>query len=223
MRRLKLVFPVLLLVLAFLPFCSVCAADGAGEVQDLTKAFEIWKDKGIVFAIRENGKVIDRGVLKLESWAGESRWTVRNSKGHFLTHGNKYARGKVENWKNGKTKLVIRTDKGHLITHININLTSRASFAANVVGLRRLQKSKYLSFVQETIAEVVVQEMKQNYFSKARALLSYLQKYHKEAGVENFRPVLRIIQRHVNFAVAHGGGSEYKTLETNIKAVSKML
>jgi hypothetical protein len=189
----KLLLPILLVVSLILP-----AAGWAAEttVTDLVKAYENWQNQGLRLVIRDsNGNVVDQGIGKLESWAGESKWVVRNARGHFLLH----ARGKVENWQNGRTKLVLRTQKGHLLTHININLTSRASFSQNVVSLRRLQASKFLNFVQETLTELIIKELKGNDFVRARVLITYLDKYHTYPGSANFKPILKGVSQQLKF------------------------
>ncbi len=205
----KLILSLLLAVLFFaLPFAQsgVWAAE---TITDLTKAYEIWTNQGIRFVVRDpQGGLVSWGIGRLESWAGESKWVVRNSKGQLMTH----ARGKVENWKNGKTKLVLRTPKGHILTHIAIDLSSKASFAQNVVGLRRLKDSKFLAFVQETLGELLVKELKSGDLIRTRVLMQYLDKYHNQPGAENFKPVLRMVITQLNFMVAHGGDAKVEDL-----------
>ncbi|RCK75293.1 MAG: hypothetical protein OZSIB_4057 [Candidatus Ozemobacter sibiricus] len=215
--------PVLSLLLAvlflLLPFLQ--AEVRAGEtVTDLTKAYEIWKNEGIRFVIRDaQGGLVSWGIGKLESWAGESKWVVRNPKGQLMTH----ARGKVENWKNGKTRLVLRTPKGQILTHIAIDLSSKASFAQNVVGLRRLKDSKFLAFVQETLGELLVKELKGGDLIRTRVLMQYLDKYHDQPGAANFKPVLQMVIQQLNFMVAHGGDAKVQDLASQAKAMLSKL
>lgn len=183
------------------------------EVNDLTKSYEIWKNKGIKFVVRDkSGKLIDWGVGRLESWGSTSKWVVRNKKGQFLTN----AFGRVEHWKNGKIRLVLRTPKGHLLTHIPIDLTSKASFAHNVVGLRKLNADhKYISFVQETLGELLVKDLKANDTIKTKVLLDYIKKYKtQKSGMKNFVPVLRLVLRQLNFMAAQSDDSVIKSLAT---------
>lgn len=215
-RRLVLVLAVLFLILPFL----ASFAQEAGKVTDLTKAYEVWKGQGIKFVVRDSGgHFATWGVGRLESWGGESKWVVRNPKGHFLVH----ATGRVENWKNGQTRLVLRDNKGHLLTHIRIDLSSKASFAANVVGLRRLKDHRYLAFVQETLGEILVKELKAGDLIRTRVLLKYLEKYAKEPGASNFRPVLRLVIQQLNFMVAHGGNEQVQELAAQAKEMLKQI
>lgn len=165
-------------------------------VKDLTKAYEVWQKQGIKFVVRDSkGKFVTWNIGRLESWSGKSKWVVRNTKGHFITH----AHGKVENWKNGQTRLVLRDSKGRMLTHIGINITDRASFAANVVGLRKLKNDKFLSFVQKTISDLLMEDLKKGHLTRVRVLTTYLDKYQKESGVSNFKPILRKVAPQINF------------------------
>jgi len=210
----KRLFAIFLAVFCFLlPTFPLIAADNA-TVTDLTKAYEIWKKKGIRFVVRNaNGTFASWGVGRLESWAGESKWVVRNSKGQFLVH----AKGKVENWKNGKTRLVLRTNKGQILVHIDIAITSQGSFAQNVVGLRRLENDKFLAFVQESLAELIIENLKDGDLIKARVLVKYLEKYKKEKGADHFVPVLKSILRQVNFMASEKPEPKVVELQTRIR------
>jgi hypothetical protein len=190
-------FGLLLVLALLLPVTALWAAEGTATITDLTKAYEVWKGKGIKFVVRENGQFKTWGIGRLESWGAASKWVVRNPKGHFLVH----ASGKVENWKNGSTRLVLRDKKGHLLTHIGINLTSKASFAANVVGLRRLKGDhKYIAFVQETLTELLIKELKDKDTIRTKVLLDYIRKNKgKKTGMENFVPVLKALVQQLNF------------------------
>lgn len=169
-------------------------------VKDLTKAYEAWKNQGIKFVVRDSqGKFVTWNYGKLESWGGKSKWVVRDTKGHFMTH----AYGKVENWKNGKTRLVLRDQKGRMLTHLSLEITDKSSFAANVVGLRHLKNPNFLSFVQDTIADLLIQDIEKDDFVRVRVLVTYLKKYKNDKGVENFKPVLRKILPKLNFIANH--------------------
>lgn len=200
---------------------SLLANDSSNKVvTNLIKAYEIWKDKGIVLVVKdENGQIITNAKGKLESWGGESKWVVRDSKGRFLLH----AFGRVENWKNGLKKLVLRTPKGHLLTHIRIELTSNASFAENVVHLRRLKDSKFLSFVQETLAERLINDIKKGDLIKAKVLVKYLDKYYYYDGIKNFEPVLKMIEPHLKFLVTHNNDQNAAELLKKINEVKPIL
>jgi hypothetical protein len=199
-------------ILSALLICGLVLAGSAifaattPTVQDLTKSYEIWKNQGIKLVVRDGaGNIIDHGFGRLESWGSVSKWVVRNKKGHFLTH----AFGKIESWKNGKTRLVLRSPKGWIMTHIDINLTDKASFAHNVVGLRKLKgDSKFIGFVQETLGELIVTDLKQKDTIKAKVLLDYIRKYKSQkTGMKNFVPVLRLVLRQLNFMAAQGDDS----------------
>ncbi len=157
-------------------------------VTDLTKAYEVWKNKGIKFVVRgKDGQFETWSVGKLESWGTKSKWVVRNKKGQFLTH----AAGRVESWKNGMTRLVLRDKKGHILTHIKIDLTDKGNFYSTAVGLRKLQNDSFLAFVQDSLGDILELEIKAGNLSKARALITYLDKYKSQKGAENFKPVIR--------------------------------
>lgn len=204
LSALCLVFAVAIFTPALLP-----AAESQKPVTDLVKAYEVWSNQGIRFVVRDaEGNIVDHGIGKLESWGGQSKWVVRNARGHFLLH----AYGKIENWKNGKTKLVLRAPKGYLLTHIPIDLTSKASFAQNVVGLRRLTNSKFLGFLQETLGELLVHDLKTNDTIKTKVLLDYLKKNLKTPGVANFKPVLRLVLRQLNFMAGQGNNPVAESL-----------
>ncbi len=191
-------FAVLSLIFLFaFQISSVFAAKQSDRtVKDLTRAYEAWKSKGIKFVVRDSkGHFVTWNIGRLESWSGKSKWVVRDTKGHFITH----AYGKVENWKNGKTKLVLRDKKGRMLTHLDIKITSKASFAANVVGLRKLKNSKFLAFVQDTVAEVIINELNDGSLVKARVLTTYLKNHSNDKGISNFKPVLRKIITKINF------------------------
>lgn len=191
---------VLMLQVSSLMAASSVITPEIKPVKDLTKAYEAWKNQGIKFVVRDNkGKFVTWNYGKLESWGGKSKWVVRDSKGHFLTH----AIGNVETWKNGKTRLVLRDNKGRLLTHLSLEITDKSSFAANVVGLRHLKNPKYLSFVQDTIADLLIQDIEKDDFVRVRVLVTYLKKYKTDKGVENFKPVLRKILPKLNFIATH--------------------
>ncbi len=206
---------VVLILLGGLLFhtISVWAQEDADRiVTDLPGAYEIWKTRGIKFVIRDHGQFVTWAEGKLESWAGKSKWVVRDPKGKFLTH----AFGRIENWKTGKTRLVLRTPKGQIMTHIDINLTNKASFAQNVVSLRRLEKSRFLGFAQETIGELLIQDLKQKDVIRTGVLIKYLTQKKGESGLSNFKPVLRMILPQLNFVAAHS--QEPRILEMADKA-----
>ena len=196
---------ITLLLMFVLQFNSLFAASSVipaenKPITDLTKAYEAWKNQGIKFVVRDpKGKFVTWNIGKLESWSGKSKWVVRDPKGHFLTH----AFGNVENWKNGQTRLVLRDKKGRLLTHLSIKITDKSSFASNVVGLRHLKNDKYLAFVQDTIADILIEEIEKNIYTKTRVLVTYLNKYKSDRGVENFKPVLRRILPKLNFVATH--------------------
>ncbi|MFZ2958277.1 MAG: hypothetical protein WA705_15420 [Candidatus Ozemobacteraceae bacterium] len=196
--RFRSIFLVLLLSLfLFSPFQALFSAESTSSIEDLTKAYEVWKGHGIKFVIRgSDGQFLTWGVGRLESWNNESTWVVRDPKGRFLTK----AIGRVETWKTGATRLVLRDKKGHLLTHLNINLTSKASFSRNVVGLRRLSgDNKFLAFVQETLAELLVKEMKTGDTLRVKVLVDYIKKNKNMSGMSNFKPVLKIAVQQLNF------------------------
>lgn len=160
-------------------------------VTDLVKAYEVWKNKGIKFVIRDkkNGQFETWSVGKLESWGTKSKWVVRNKKGQFLTHAN----GNVESWKNGRSRLVLRDKRGRILTHIKLDLTDKGNFYTTAVGLRRLQNDTFLAFVQDSLGDILEEELKAGSLSKARALIAYLDKHKNDKGAENFKPVIRRI------------------------------
>lgn len=201
---------VLLILLLLLPVVFLGATEPTTTVNDLTKAYEVWKNHGIRFVIRgENGAFETWGIGRLESWDAKSRWVVRNPKGRFLTN----ATGNVEHWKNGQTRLVLRTPKGQLMTHISIDLTDRASFAKNVVGLRRLEAdSKFIHFVQETLAELLVDELKKGDTLRTKVLLDYIRINKSKGGMKNFVPVLRAALQQLNFMAGQNTDSVIKSL-----------
>ncbi len=214
----KRLFMALLIAFSFLvPTLPLIAADNE-TVTDLTKAYEVWKSHGIKFVVRNaDGSFASWGVGRLESWAGESKWVVRNPKGQFLAH----AKGEVENWKNGKTRLVLRTSKGQILTHINIAITSKGSFAQNVVGLRRLENDKFLAFVQESLSELIIEDLKTGELIKARVLVQYLDKYKAEKGADHFVPVLKSILRQVNFMAGEKPEPKVVELQSCIRELIK--
>lgn len=160
-------------------------------VTDLVKAYEVWKNKGIKFVIRDkkNGQFETWSVGKLESWGTKSKWVVRNKKGQFLTHAN----GNVESWKNGRSRLVLRDKRGRILTHIKLDLTDKGNFYTTAVGLRRLKNDTFLAFVQDSLGDILEEELKSGSLSKARALITYLDKHKNDKGAENFKPVIRRI------------------------------
>ncbi len=200
---------VAILMMVFLQVSTVFAASSVipaepKPVTDLTKAYEAWTNQGIKFVVRDSkGQFITWNVGKLESWGGKSKWVVRDKKGHFLTH----AFGNVENWKNGQTRLVLRDNKGRMLTHISIQITDKSSFASNVVGLRHLKNPKYLAFVQDTLADLLLADLAKDDFVRVRVLVTYLNKYKNDKGVENFKPVLRKILPKLNFISNHNPGN----------------
>lgn len=187
-------------------------------VKDLTKAYEVWQNQGIKFVVRDSkGKFVTWNIGRLESWSGKSKWVVRNTKGHFITH----ASGNVEYWKNGQIRLVLRDKKGRMLTHIGINITDRASFAANVVGLRKLKNDKFLGFVQKTISDLLMEDLKKGHLTRVRVLTTYLDKYQKESGVSNFKPILRKIAPQVNFMATEK--PDNKRIQETAEMVRKMI
>ncbi len=157
-------------------------------VTDLTKAYEVWKSKGIKLVVRDKeGKFVTWNVGRLESWGTKSKWVVRNPKGQFLTH----ASGHVEGWKNGMTRLVIRDSRGRILTHIKIDLTDKGNFYTNAVGLRKLNNKAFLAFVQDSLGDILQEEIKNGQLSKPRALINYLNKYKDQEGAANFKPVVK--------------------------------
>ena len=135
LKKLSVLFMIMVFVFTF---NAAKAEELKNEpVKDLSKAYEVWKNKGIKFVVRgKDGQFDTWSVGKLESWGTRSKWVVRNKKGQFLTH----ATGNVESWKNGSTKLVLRDKKGRILTHIKINLTDKGNFYSTAVGLRKLPK-----------------------------------------------------------------------------------
>ena len=181
------------------PGMTVASVKEDNKVSDLSKAYELWKNKGIKFVVRDSkGKFVTWNVGRLESWGAKSKWVVRDQKGKFLHNAN----GKIETWKNGKTRLVIRDPKGRMMTHIDISLTDQGTFYSTVVGLRKLQNKSFLNFVQGRVADILVIELKQNQLSKPRAMMTYLDKHYKDGGVENFKPVLKHILPTLNFMLS---------------------
>lgn len=208
-RKLSVLF---MMLAAVFMSAAVFAAEieEAKPVKDLSKAYEVWKTKGIKFVVRDkNGKFVTWNIGRLESWDTKSKWVVRDPKGRFLTH----AYGNVESWKNGQTRLVIRDPKGRLLTHVDVKLTDKTSFAATVVGLRHLKNDKYLAFVQDSLSDILVAELKSEELTKTRVLIQYLNKYKNDKGTENFKPVLRKI-----IPVLHFMHTE-KPAETKIKSL----
>lgn len=194
-KRLSVIFLMLGMVFSF-HAAFAAAVDADNSVKDLSKAYEVWKNKGIKFVVRDKqGKFVNWNIGRLESWDTKSKWVVRDPKGRFLTH----ASGNVEKWKNGKTRLVLRDQKGRMLTHIDVKLTDQSSFAATVVGLRHLKNDKYLSFVQDSLSDILVAELKVNILTKTRVLINYLNKYKSNKGAENFKPVLRKIIPTLHF------------------------
>ncbi len=191
MKLINRLFAVMVvLAVLFSSGALFAAADSTETVKNLSKAYEAWKNKGIKFVVRDSqGKFVTWNVGRLESWDAQSKWVVRDTKGRFLSH----AKGNIEKWKNGQTRLVLRDNKGRLLTHVNINLTENSSFAATVVGLRHLKNDKFMAFVQDSLADIIVGELKQGHATKASVLIKYLDKYKKDKGTENFKPVLRKI------------------------------
>ena len=189
MKLLRKLFAYTLVIAMLFSAAAIFAnTDETITVKDLSKAYEAWKNKGIKFVVRDKqGKFVTWNIGRLESWDTKSRWVVRDTKGHFLTH----AKGNVESWKNGQTRLVLRDNKGRLLTHVNISLTDKSSFAATVVGLRHLKNDKFLAFVQDSLSDILIAELKDDNLVKTRVLLSYLNKYKNDKGTENFKPVLR--------------------------------
>ncbi len=191
MKLLKNIFAFALVIsILFAANAVYAASDDPKTVTNLSRAYESWKNQGIKFVVRNNkGQFVHWAHGRLESWGTKSKWVVRDPKGRFLSH----AQGAVENWKNGQTRLVLRDKKGRLLTHINISLTEKSSFASTVVGLRHLKNDKFLAFVQSSLSDVIIDELKKNFTTKASVLIKYLNKYKNDKGTENFKPVLRKI------------------------------
>lgn len=206
----KLSAVALLMVMALT--LNIGFASGSVErpvIKDLSKAYEAWKNQGIKFVVRDDkGKFVTWNIGKLESWGTKSKWVVRDPKGRLLTH----ASGNIEKWKNGQVRLVLRDSKGRLLTHVSIDITDKSSFASTVVGLRRLENNSFLAFVQDTLCDILIKELKSNELTKTRVLLTYLNKYKKEKGTENFKPVLRKIIPVLHF-MAGEKPSQTKTKE----------
>jgi hypothetical protein len=217
----------LLLVLGFIFTLNVSIAQSAAtiavenKVTDLSRAYEVWKNKGIKFVVRdEKGKFVTWNTGHLESWASKSKWVVRDTKGKFLHHAN----GNVESWKNGKTRLVIRDPKGRLMTHIDVGLTDKGTYYSTVVGLRKLKNDNFLEFVQKRLADILIIEIKDNQLTKARVLITYLEKYKNEGGVSNFKPVLKQIQPTINFMlVQNPNNKRLQELSEATKEMAKSL
>lgn len=187
-------------------------------VTDLTRAYEVWTNQGIKFVVRDkNGQFVNWNYGKLESWGGKSKWVVRDGQGKLLTH----AYGNVENWKNGQSKLVLRDSKGRLLTHVSLKITDKSSFASNVVGLRHLKNKTYLAFVQDTIADMLIEDIDKNEYSRTRVLVTYLNKYKNDKGVENFKPVLRRLLPKLNFVANHN--PENNKVQELTKATQQIL
>jgi hypothetical protein len=53
--------------------------------------------------------------------------------------------------------------------------------------------------VQGSLADILIVELKANQLTKARVLVQYLEKYHSQSGVSNFKPVLKHILPTLNF------------------------
>ncbi len=199
----------LILVMAFSITTGFAATDERPVIKDLSKAYEVWKTQGIKFVVRdEQGKFVTWNVGKLESWGTKSKWVVRDPKGRLLTH----ASGNVETWKNGMVRLVLRDSKGRILTHVGIDITDKSSFASTVVGLRRLKNDAFLSFVQDTLSDILIKELKNNELSKARVLMVYLNRYKTQKGAENFKPVLRKIIPILHFMATEKPDTKTKTL-----------
>lgn len=186
LKKLSVLFMIMVFVFTF---NAAKAEELKNEpVKDLSKAYEVWKNKGIKFVVRgKDGQFDTWSVGKLESWGTRSKWVVRNKKGQFLTH----ATGNVESWKNGSTKLVLRDKKGRILTHIKINLTDKGNFYSTAVGLRKLPNDHFLAFVQDSLGDILEAEIKAGELNKARALITYLSKYKNQTGAGNFKPVIR--------------------------------
>ncbi|PKL43415.1 MAG: hypothetical protein CVV41_10170 [Candidatus Riflebacteria bacterium HGW-Riflebacteria-1] len=191
MKLFKSIFAFTLVISILFSAGSVFAATEDNKtVTNLSKAYESWKNQGIKYVVRDSkGQFVNWAYGRLESWDTRSTWVVRDPKGRFLTKAN----GSVENWKNGQTRLVLRDKKGRMLTHVNISLTEKSSFAATVVGLRHLKNDKFLAFVQDSIADIIIAELKSGFNTKASVLVKYLDKYKNDKGTENFKPVLRKI------------------------------
>jgi hypothetical protein len=211
----------LVLAILFNAGSLFAAADNPKPITDLTRAYEAWTNQGIKFVVRDKeGKFVTWNIGKLEAWGGKSKWVVRNTKGHFITH----AQGKVENWKNGQTRLVLRDKKGRMLTHVDINITDKKSFASNVVGLRHLKNRKFLSFVTDTLADILLADIEEEYYVRVRVLFTYLNKYKNDKGVENFKPVLRRIIPKLNFIANHNPNNEkFQDMAENSKKLLKEL
>lgn len=187
-------------------------------VTDLTKAYEVWKNKGIKFVIRDkkNGKFETWGCGRLESWGTKSKWVVRNKKGQFLTH----ASGRVESWKNGKTRMVLRDQRGRILTHIKLDLTDKGNFYTNAVGLRKLKNDAFLAFVQDSLGDILEEEIKAGALNKPRALINYLNKHKNDKGAENFKPVVRRMIPLLN--AMNSDGTNARATQT-LEAASQLL
>lgn len=219
MKLIKQLSVLLVLFAMVFAFNAAFAADieDAKPVKDLAKAYEAWKTKGIKFVVRDKqGKFVTWNIGRLESWDTKSKWVVRDPKGRFLTH----AVGNVENWKNGQTRLVLRDQKGRLLTHLDVKLTDKSSFAATVVGLRHLKNDKYLGFVQDSLSDILIAELKDNELSKTRVLISYLNRYKDDKGTENFKPVLRKVIPVLHFmATDKPGETKLKSMVDEARAL----
>ncbi|MBF0546802.1 MAG: hypothetical protein HQM08_20345 [Candidatus Riflebacteria bacterium] len=173
---------------------------------DLSTAYEHWKGQGIRFVVRQNGKLITWGTGHLESWAGNSVWVVRDTKGHFLTR----ATGNVETRKNGSKRLVIRDKTGRILANIDLNLTGKGSFAKNVIGLRKLRAdNRYLDFVQESLANTILVDLKASETVHLKTLLNYIQKNKTQEGMTNFIPVLKAVSRQLKFLAIQERDQQY--------------
>lgn len=208
LKKISALVILVALVFAFNP-AYASTSDDRPVIKDLSKAYEVWKTQGIKFVVRDDqGKFVTWSIGKLESWGTKSKWVVRDPKGRLLTH----ASGNIEHWKNGMIRLVLRDSKGRILTHVSIDITDQSSFASTVVGLRRLKNDSFLSFVQDTLSDILVKELKQNELTKARVLIVYLNKYKSEKGAENFKPVLRKIIPILHFMASEKPDVKTKTL-----------
>lgn len=120
---------ILLLVLGLICFNSnvLFAKKDVTKVTIGSSQYEVWKSKGMVFAVRSpEGKFITWGKGKLEKWKGreDKVWVIRNPGGAFITWGE----GKREKWEDGLERLVVRDKKGRYVCWTIIDKGWNASF-----------------------------------------------------------------------------------------------
>jgi len=91
------------------------------------------------------------------------------------------------------------------------------------VGLRRLQNDKFLAFVQETLGELLVDDLKSGDTIKTKVLLDYLKKHINDTGVDHFTPVLRMVLQQLNFMAGQGNNAVAAGLAAGARDLLKLL